>query len=60
MRAAPDGYTLYEGYTSEIVVVPQISKNAKYSVVDDFEPIAVTGLVPLVLITSKNVQAPTS
>jgi tripartite-type tricarboxylate transporter receptor subunit TctC len=38
------------------VVVPQLSKNAKYSI-DDFEPIAVTGLVPLVLITSKNVRA---
>jgi tripartite-type tricarboxylate transporter receptor subunit TctC len=55
-RANPDGYTLYVGYTSETVVVPQLSKNAKYSI-DDFEPIAVTGLVPLVLITSKNVRA---
>jgi tripartite-type tricarboxylate transporter receptor subunit TctC len=27
-RAAPDGYTLYEGYTSETVVVPQLMKNA--------------------------------
>ena len=55
-RANPDGYTLFVGYTSETVVVPQISKNAKYSI-DDFEPIAVTGIVPLVLITSKNVRA---
>ena len=55
-RANPDGYTLYVGYTSETVVVPQLSKNAKYSI-EDFEPIAVTGLVPLVLITSKNVRA---
>ena len=55
-RAAPDGYTLYVGYTAETVVVPQISRNAKFSI-DDFEPIAVTGLVPLVLITSKNVRA---
>jgi tripartite-type tricarboxylate transporter receptor subunit TctC len=55
-RAAPDGYTLYEGYTSELVVGPQISKSAKYSL-DDFEPIAVTGIVPLVLIVSKNVRA---
>jgi tripartite-type tricarboxylate transporter receptor subunit TctC len=57
MRAAPDGYTLYVGYTAETVVVPQISSNAKYSVVDDFEPIAVTGLVPAVLTVSKNVKA---
>jgi tripartite-type tricarboxylate transporter receptor subunit TctC len=55
-RAAPDGYTLYVGYTSETVVVPQLSKAAKYSI-DDFEPIAVTGLVPLVLITSKSTRA---
>jgi tripartite-type tricarboxylate transporter receptor subunit TctC len=57
-RAAPDGYTLYEGYTSEMVVVPQISKDIKYSI-DDFEPIAVTGLVPVVLIASKNILADT-
>ena len=55
-RANPDGYTLFVGYTSETVVVPQLSKTAKYSI-DDFEPIAVTGIVPLVLITSKNVRA---
>jgi tripartite-type tricarboxylate transporter receptor subunit TctC len=55
-RANPDGYTLYVGYTSETVVVPQLSKSPKYSI-DDFEPIAVTGLVPLVLIASKNVRA---
>jgi tripartite-type tricarboxylate transporter receptor subunit TctC len=57
MAAKPDGYTLYVGYTSETVVVPQISKTATYSVVEDFEPIAVTGLVPVVLIVSKNVKA---
>jgi tripartite-type tricarboxylate transporter receptor subunit TctC len=55
-RASPDGYTLYVGYTSETVVVPQLSRTIKYSI-DDFEPIAVTGLVPLVLITSRNIRA---
>ena len=59
MRATPDGYTLYVGYTSETVVVPQISKKHGYSVADDFEPIAVTGLVPVVLMVSKNVKANT-
>ncbi len=57
MRATPDGHTLYVGYTAETVVVPQISKTHKYSVVDDFEPIAVTGLVPVVLTVSKNIKA---
>ena len=55
-HANPDGYTLYVGYTSETVIVPQLLKTIKYSI-DDFEPIAVTGLVPLVLITSKNIRA---
>jgi tripartite-type tricarboxylate transporter receptor subunit TctC len=55
-HADPDGYTLYEGYTSEMVVAPQLSKNVKYSL-DDFDPIAVTGLVPVVLVTSKNIRA---
>ncbi len=27
-HAAPDGYTLFVGFTSEMVVVPQVSKNA--------------------------------
>ena len=59
MRAAPDGYTLLNSYTAEAVVVPQISKTHKYSMVDDFEPIAITGLVPVVLMVSKNVRADT-
>ena len=53
MRATPDGHTLYVSYTAEAVIVPHISKNTKYSVVDDFEPIAITGLVPVVLMVSK-------
>jgi tripartite-type tricarboxylate transporter receptor subunit TctC len=57
MRATPDGYTLAVGYTAESVVVPQISAATKYSVVDDFEPIAITGLVPVVLTVSKNIKA---
>ena len=55
-RASPDGHTLYAGFTTEMAVVPQLSKSAKYSL-DDFEPIAVTGIVPVVLIASKNVKA---
>lgn len=57
-HAAPDGYTLYTGFTSEMIVVPQISKEAKYSI-DDFAPIAVTGIVPVVLIAAKTMQANT-
>ena len=59
MRANPDGYTLLNSYTAEAVVVPQMSKTHKYSLADDFEPIAITGLVPVVLMVSKNVKANT-
>jgi tripartite-type tricarboxylate transporter receptor subunit TctC len=59
MRATPDGYTLLNSYTAEAVVVPQISPTHKYSIVDEFEPIAVTGLVPVVLMVSKNIKANT-
>lgn len=59
MRAAPDGYTLLNSYTAEAVVVPQISKVHNYSIVDDFEPIAITGLVPVVLMVSNNIKAGT-
>ena len=55
-RAVPDGHSLYAGFTSETAVVPQVSKAAKYSL-DDFEPIAVTGIVPVALIASRNVRA---
>ena len=55
-RASPDGHTLYAGFTTEMAVVPQLSKSAKYTL-DDFDPIAVTGIVPVVLIASKNVKA---
>ncbi len=59
MRATPDGYTLLNSYTAEAAVVPQISKAHTYSAADDFEPIAITGLVPVVLMVSKNIKAMT-
>jgi tripartite-type tricarboxylate transporter receptor subunit TctC len=57
-RAEPDGYTLLMSYATETVVVPQMAKPAKYTI-DDFEPVAVTGEVPLVLVTSKSIAANT-
>jgi tripartite-type tricarboxylate transporter receptor subunit TctC len=57
MRAVPDGYTLLNSYTAEAVIVPHMLTTARYSVVDDFEPIVVTGVVPVALMVSKNVKA---
>jgi tripartite-type tricarboxylate transporter receptor subunit TctC len=55
-RAARDGHSLYAGFTTEMAVMPQVSRAPKYSL-DDFEPIAVTGIVPVALIGSRNIRA---
>jgi tripartite-type tricarboxylate transporter receptor subunit TctC len=58
MRAEPDGYTLLLGFTTELGVMPHMSKAAKYSMAD-FTPIAVTGDVPLVMIGAQRLQSTT-
>src|SRR5262249_46689898 len=58
MRAQPDGYTLLLGFTTELGVMPHMSKAARYSMAD-FTPIAVTGDVPLVMIGAKRLQSNT-
>jgi len=58
MRAEPDGYTLLLGFTTELSVMPHMSKAARYSMAD-FTPIAVTGDVPLVMIGAKRLQSTT-
>jgi len=58
MRAQPDGYTLLLGFTTELGVMPHMSKAARYSMAD-FTPIAVTGDVPLVMIGAKRLQSTT-
>jgi putative tricarboxylic transport membrane protein len=57
MPAVPNGYTLLNSYTAEAVIVPHMLTTARYSVIDDFEPIVVTGVVPVALMVSKNVKA---
>jgi tripartite-type tricarboxylate transporter receptor subunit TctC len=56
MRAEPDGYTLLLGFTTELAVMPRLSKAAKYTMAD-FAPIAVTGDVPLVMIGARRLQS---
>ncbi|MET4578122.1 Bug family tripartite tricarboxylate transporter substrate binding protein [Ottowia thiooxydans] len=52
-RGEPDGYTLLLGYTSEMVIVPALLKNAPYATERDFQPITLAGTTPLVLIASQ-------
>ena len=58
LRAEPDGYTLLLGFTTELAVMPRMSKAARYAMAD-FTPIAVTGDVPLVMIGAKRLQSTT-
>lgn len=54
-RAAPDGYTLLLGLNTEMVIIPQVRKVSYQP--GDFEPIAIVGSTPLVLIGRKSFKA---
>lgn len=49
-KSAADGYTVLLGYTSEMTVAPQMAKNPAYDTVRDFEPVALAGVSPLLLV----------
>ncbi|MES2531113.1 MAG: tripartite tricarboxylate transporter substrate binding protein [Pseudomonadota bacterium] len=55
-RAAPDGLTL-EIVSSNHVVNPSIFKTLPYDTLNDFTPIAVIGVVPIVLVVSPSLAA---
>ena len=54
-RAEPDGHTLLLGYTSEIAIAPSLGQ-ATYTA-SDFEPVALAGVTPLLLIGTKSLPA---
>jgi tripartite-type tricarboxylate transporter receptor subunit TctC len=54
-RSEPNGYTLLLGYTSEVAIAPSLGQ-ASYEVTD-FEPIALAGTTPLVLVGTKTLPA---
>ena len=49
-RAAPDGYTLLLGSSSEIVQLPAVARQIAYDPVRDFVPIAMVSDIALVLV----------
>ncbi|GAA4329617.1 tripartite tricarboxylate transporter substrate binding protein [Pigmentiphaga soli] len=55
-RAEPDGYTLLLGLNTEMVIVPQLTRNTPYDL-DKFEPISIVGSTPLVLVGKKEFRA---
>jgi tripartite-type tricarboxylate transporter receptor subunit TctC len=54
-KSAPDGYTLLAGYTSEVAINVSLFKKMSYDPLKDFVPIALTGVVPMVLLVHPSV-----
>ena len=49
VNAPPDGYTLTVGQTPEIAINPYFMKNVGYDPLKDLQPVALAGVMPLVL-----------
>jgi len=49
-KAAPDGYTILLGSTSELTQYPNVNPSISYDPLRDFAPISLIGTVPLVLV----------
>ena len=58
-RAKPDGYTLLVGTSSTHALNPTAMENPPYDPVKDFMPIAVLGIVPIVIAVHPSVPAKT-
>jgi len=53
-NATPDGYTLTVAQTPEIAINPYFMKDAGYDPLNDLQPIALGGVVPLALVVPAN------
>lgn len=51
-KAAPDGYTLLVAPNDVMTVTPNLFPNGPYDPVNDFEPVATLGAVPIVLVVN--------
>lgn len=56
-KAAPNGYTLFVSSGSTFTANPAIRSNLPYDPVKSFDPIAIVGRIPLVLLANKDVPA---
>ena len=57
--AAPDGYTVLLGNTTEMVVSPYLVKSATYETQRDFRPVALAGYLPQLLVANPSIKAGT-
>ena len=58
-KSAPDGYTLLAGYTSEVAINVSLFRKMAYDPLKDFAPVALTGIVPMVLLVHPSVPVKT-
>lgn len=58
-KAAPDGYTLLLGSTSEIAQYPNVNPKIAYHPQRDFAPISLVGNVPLILVVHPSLPVKT-
>ena len=58
-KAAPDGYTLLVGGSSNMSLNPTLFKNIKYDAINDFVPITYLVEYPMVLVARKDIPAST-
>lgn len=54
-KSAADGYTLLAGYTSEVAINVSLFKKMTYDPLKDFAPVALTGVVPMILLVHPSV-----
>jgi tripartite-type tricarboxylate transporter receptor subunit TctC len=58
-RAAPDGYTLLVGGTSNLVILPAVEQDVRYDPTRDFIPIGRVAHVPFGFVVNRNLPAKT-
>ena len=56
-RSAPDGYTLYMGFTGPLAVSPALYKKLPYDPLKDFAPVSLIDSSPVILVIHPSVAA---
>jgi len=54
-KSPPDGYTLLAGYTAEVAINVSLFSKMTYDPQRDFVPVALTGVVPMILLVHPSV-----
>ncbi|HYC45197.1 MAG TPA: tripartite tricarboxylate transporter substrate binding protein [Burkholderiales bacterium] len=59
VKSPPDGYTMYLGGITTLVLAPMLHKSLPYDPMRDFQPVSQTTLSPLLLMTHPSLPAKT-